>query len=366
MAWRDTAAMNLVGFDQLIQRRPLLPEEQVVRYQGVVNLTPEDPGDLSALARASDQAGHGQDAIAVERIALRYHYLAGQADAVAASHDNLGNYLARHAADYSRALGNHLAAALLLSLAGSAAARHSLVSVARDLAQLPGSAVVPATVSDLSASVGEVPGVHLDQLLAELNGDPAAIQEMLDALLGEARTWADPDTPLARHLASWDPVIAGIIAARTGDEQARLAVEQRLAECTGSADWARLAGALSAILHGRRDTSVLEGLSKIDTAIAGRALAALSGEVPVPSQLWPAIPFTGLISRVVNAAYGDRATADQLTPAFIRMGTDSDLAPMGSALRRILDGERAPGLARDLDPVSAAVVITILLHLPPV
>ncbi len=326
---------------------------------------PEDLGkDLSALADAADRAGHGQDAIDVERIALRYHYVAGQAGAIAASHDNLGNYLARNAADYPRALAHHLAAALVFSLAGSAGARHSLISVARDLGRLPGGAVVPASVSELSAAVGEVPGVHLDRLLAQLEGDVAAIGDALDALLGQARTWADPDTLLPRHLAAWDPVIAGIVAAAGGDEQARAAVEQHLAERADSADWARLAGVLSAILHGQR--SLPEDLDKIDTAIAGRALAALSGDNQVPRQLWPAIPFAGLISQTVNAAYGDKATAAQLTQALIRMGTDTELAPLAGALRRILDGERAPALARDLDPVAAAVVLTILFHVPPV
>jgi len=360
---------------------------------------PEDfADDLSALADAADKAGRGQEAIHLAREALRRDYLAEAADTVAASHDSLGNYLARNAADYPGALPHHLASALLLTLADSvdvpdsvsrtdsvtridrADVRHSLISVARDLAQLPGGAIVPASVSELSAAVGEVPGVHLDRLLAQLNGDPAAVQGALDALLGQARTWADPDTPLPRHLASWDPVIAGMIAARGGNEQARAAVEQHLAERMGSADWSRLAGTLSAILNGQNGADqdgadqdgagqngagLLDGLDKIDTAIATRALAALSGDDQVPSQLWPAIPFSPLIGRMVSAAWGDQATAAQLAPQLVRMGTDSELAPLAGALRRILQGERAPGLAHDLDPVSAAVVITILFHVPP-
>jgi hypothetical protein len=171
----------------------------------------------------------------------------------------------------------------VLTLADSADARHSLISVARDLARLPDGAIVPASVSELSAAAGKVPGVHLDRLLAQLNSDPAAVQGTLDALLGQARTWADPDTPLPRHLASWDPVIAGMIAAQDGDEQARAAVEQHLAERMRSADWARLAGTLSAILNGQNGAGLLDGLGKIDTAITARALAALGGDVQVPA-----------------------------------------------------------------------------------
>jgi hypothetical protein len=329
-------------------------------------LMPEESGeDLSRLADAADRAGHGEDAIAVERIALRLYYLTGDAAAIAASHDRFGNYLARNAADYQQALAHHLAAALLCSLDGrSEYARHSLVSVARDLSAIPADAAVPASVGELSAAVGDAPGVHLDRLLAEENDSPAAIEETLAGLLRRARSWADPDTPLPRHFAVWDPVIAGLIAARDGDAEARAAVEEHLAGLAGSADWARLAGVMSAILHGQR--SLPDDLGKIDTAIARRALAALDGDSrDPPAQLWPAIVFTGLISNVVTAASGDAATADQLRGQFSRAADDSELGPLTDALRRILDGDRSPALARGLDSVSAAVVLTILFHVPP-
>ena len=70
---------------------------------------PEDFGkDLSALADAADKAGRGQEAIDLAREAVRYDYLGGEAGTTAASHDSLGNYLARNAADYLRALAHHL------------------------------------------------------------------------------------------------------------------------------------------------------------------------------------------------------------------------------------------------------------------
>jgi hypothetical protein len=327
---------------------------------------PEDSAyDLYELADAADKAGQGQEAIRLAREALRCDYRDAKPDIAAAGHDTLGNYLARYAADFPHALTHHLAGALLLTLTGSANARHCLISVAHDLAQLPSGAIVPASASELSGAVGEVPGVHLGPLLTRLSSDPSAIQDALDALLGQARTWADPDTPLPRHLASWDPVIAGVVAARGGNDEARSAVEEHLAERRQSDDWARLADTLTAILDGRQGTELLEGLDKIDTAITKRALAAVDGDGDPPSQLWPAIPFSGLIARMVNAAWGDASTAAELAQSFIRMGTDSELAPLGDALRRILDGERKPALARDLSPVSAAVVITILFHVPP-
>ena len=248
--------------------------------------------DLSALADVEDTAGHGQDAIDLERNALRYKYLAGEVEAIAVSHHNLGNYLARHAADHPQALAHHLAAALLRSLTGIEGADRSLAAAAEDLAPLPDGASAPVSISALCGIVGEVPGVHLDRLLTQL-ADPAAIQDALDTLLTQARAQADPNARFARHLAAWDPVIAGLTAARSGDDQARAAVEQHLAEYQDSADWGKLAAVLRALLHGDHGASLPEDLDEIDTAIARRALAALNGDIQIPGQLWQALPLTG-------------------------------------------------------------------------
>ena len=181
----------------------------------------------------------------------------------------------------------------------------------------------------------------------------------------QARAQADPNAQLAGHLAAWDPVIAGLSAARGGDDQARTAVEQYLTEHQDSADWGKLAAVLRTILHGKHDASLPDDLDDIDTAIARRALAALNGDIQIPGQLWQALPLTPLISTVVNAAYGAQDAARQVTDTLTEMGNNSDWAPLASTLRRILDGDRAPGLAGGLDPVFSAAVITIVSHLPP-
>ena len=160
-------------------------------------------------------------------------------------------------------------------------------------------------------------------------------------------------------------MIAGLTAARSGDDQARAAVEQQLTEYQDSADWEKLAAVLGALLHGDHGASLPEDLDQIDTAIARRALAALRGDIQIPGQLWQALPLTPLISTVVNAAYGNQDASRQVTGTLTQMGNDSDWTPLASALRRILDGDRAPGLADGLDPVGSAAVTTIMSHLPP-
>ena len=320
--------------------------------------------DLGALADVESTAGHGQDAIDLERNALRYKYLTGEIDSIAVSHYNLGNYLARHTADHPQALAHHLASALLCIVTGIEGAGRSLAAAAQDLARLPASASAPVSISALCGIAGEVPGVHLDRLLTQL-ADPAAVQDALDVLLAQARALGDPNVRFAGHLAAWDPVIAGITAARGGDDQARAAVEQRLTERQDSPDWGKLAAVLRALLHGDHGAGLPEDLDELDTAIARRALAALRGDIQIPGQLWQALPLTPLIGAVVNAAYGDQDAARQVSDTLTDLGDDSDWAPLASALRRILAGDRAPGLADGLDPVFSAVVTTILSHLPP-
>ena len=160
-------------------------------------------------------------------------------------------------------------------------------------------------------------------------------------------------------------MIAGLTAARGGDDQARAAVEQHLAEYQDSADWGKLAAVLRALLHGDHGAGLPEDLDEIDTAITRRALAALRGDIQIPGQLWQALPLTPLIGAVVDAAYGNQDAARQVTDTLTELGNDSDWAPLASALRRILDGDRAPGLADGLDPVFSAAVTTIVSHLPP-
>jgi hypothetical protein len=352
----------LLRLGRIAEARALLLECRKIDERE--NNTYELGKDLGALAAVEDEAGHGQDAIDLQRDALRYSYLAGEVETIAISHHNLAGYLAEYAADHPQALAHYLAAALLYSLTNVSGVGRSVSSAAMSLATLPDGASTPASVSELCDTVGEVPGVRLDRLLAQLTDNAAAVQDALDALLNQARTLADPNAQIAEYLAAWDPVIAGIIAARGGDDQARAAVEEHLAEGRDSADWGKLAAVLRALLYGQPATSPPGDLDQIDTAITRRAQAALSGDIQIPEQLWLAIPLSSLIGTVVDAAYGDQDAARKVTDTLTNLGTDNHLAPLASALRRILGGDRAPALADGLDPVFAAAVTAILPHLP--
>jgi hypothetical protein len=108
---------------------------------------------------------------------------------------------------------------------------------------------------------------------------------------------------------------------------ARAAVEQHLAERAQSAKWGRLTRALRTLLGGTNEPGLLDGIGAIDAAITTRALAALRGDIEVPTLFRLAMPFTGLSGRMVNAGWGDRATVGQLAQACVRMGALFHLAP---------------------------------------
>ena len=79
----------------------------------------------------------------------------------------------------------------------------------------------PATPALLCAVVDETPGVRLRELLEQLTRNTAASPgEILSHLLRQAhnrrRTAFDE---FARHRMEWDPVFAGMVAARRGERR---------------------------------------------------------------------------------------------------------------------------------------------------
>jgi hypothetical protein len=318
---------------------------------------------LGALADAEDKRNHGEVAIGLERDALRYLYLAAETDSIQVSHHNLGNYL-RGAGQPRAALAHHLASALLCVVTGAEGAGESARAAAADL-RAGGEAAMPADTVALCGMVGEVPGVRLDRLLAALAPDSGTVDQVLRDLAdrvraGAAAAAAPPE--VAQHLAAWDPVIAGLAAAR-GNSDARTAVREYLAGYTDSRSWAGLAAALTRILDGQHGEDLATGLDDIDTAIISRALGAVAGQVSVPKQLWPAMSLGPLLGDITAAARGDSAAARRARPTLDQMAGVPELAGLAGALEQILGGSRDPGLAEALDhPTEQAVVACVLEH----
>lgn len=318
---------------------------------------------LGALADAEEQRGHSDVAIGLLRDALRYSYLAADTDSIQVGHHNLGNYLGRHSAQPEAALAHHLAAALVRVIT-SAEGAEELAQAAADDLRAGGEAAMPADAAALCNMVSEVPGVYLDRLLAALTPAPATTDRAFRDLVGRVRADAAAAAPfdVAEYLAMWDPVVAGLAAAR-GDTDAAAAVRDHLAGYEDSGDWAGLAAGLTQILDGQHGEDLAAGLDDIDTAIISRAQDAVAGRVSMPEHLWPAMGLGPLLGSITAAARGDWAAAQRARRALDDLAGEPDLAALAAALEQILGGSRDSALPGTLDhPTDQAVVACVLEH----
>ena len=319
---------------------------------------------LSALATVEDQRGRGEAAIGLENDALRYEYLAGDVTAIAVSYHNLGNHLLRHARQPAAALACHLAAALVRTLAGTSRADDSMREAVNDLRAAGTGTDLPGDVADLCGQVAGIPGADLDRLLDALAPEPGTAERAFGELVARVRELAEaPSVTSRRHLASWDPVIAAVLAADGDDAQAAAALDAELDKYQDSADWAGLAVALRRLRGGEGGPDLLAGLDDVDTAIMTRALDAREGKITIPVALWEAMAIGPLLGDLVAAAGGDADAAGRADQVLRAVADDLDLSPLADVLRRILGGDRDPGLAgRVDDPVQRAVVVSVLGH----
>ncbi len=313
---------------------------------------------LGALAQLENERGNGDASIKLERDAMRYSYLNADVLDIAISHHNLGNYISRHLHQRTAALPHHLAAALIFSLADAGASEFSkaALGVVHDLRTFRTSDPLPATVQKLCRSVAEVPGVDLERLLDSLTPDPPTLQDAFERLLTRLRARAR-----ARYLASWDPAIAGLLAADAGDTKAAAALDDDLARCEGSDSWDWLVTAFRRLRLGEADPAAPDELPEIEAAIVARARDARAGKIAIPVDLWPFLPMSGLLGDVVAGAAGEQDAAGRARQYLESPNAKPALA---GVLTRILDGERDPALAAELaDPTYQAIVATVLHHL---
>jgi tetratricopeptide (TPR) repeat protein len=323
-------------------------------------------GVLVALGEIEAMRRHNDVAIGLQRDALRYAYVAQDMNTILIGHHNLGDYLF-HDGQPGDALAHHLAAALLRKVTGTSELDQSVTGAAQDL-RAGSHRTVPADVAELCRRVGEVSGVLLDQLLTGLT-DPQSAENALQQLIAQARTEAAalaPAANTARWLAAWDPVIAGLAAASQGDTQAGAAVRKHLASHRDSEDWAALAQVLQRVQDGDRGQDLTAEMDPIGTAIVVRALDVLAGQADVPAALWPAMGLGTFLGDIVAAADGDgdEATAWRARQNLAALAAVPELADLATALGRVLDGDRDPGLPGTLSgDTERAVVATVLAHI---
>lgn len=233
---------------------------------------------LSARADLESQRGNQTAALAFERTAIRYSYATSDPRDIAISHFNLAGYLRNARADPAAQRAHLLAATLIDYLAGMAGeVRTDLVALARDLAGNDGQVLLPGTLAEVITVAEQTEGVRLGDLITALEPDTQAAAAALARILEDASARpAGQDDSIGQHLQEWQPVIAGIVGAAGGDQQAAEALAPFLDQAAQSQDWAALAAVLRRIVDGERDAGLLDGLDEIDTAIAGEILTRLT------------------------------------------------------------------------------------------
>jgi tetratricopeptide (TPR) repeat protein len=211
--------------------------------------------------------------------------------------------------------------------------------------------------------------------IAEKRGRMEEVHEWRRKEQESFAAFAGSDTQIKQS----EPLIAAIVAASQGNEQAFAQVEPTLQNMEKGDDTNRaFAKAARQILAGDRDFGILtEGLSRTPSLIIRRVLQALNGEgtdlpSPRPSpeirergqgQAQPqaqegGVTLPQLLEYVERAAAGgDKELGGQLFTAFQQMSRADDptSSALGNVLLRVLVGEREPDLSKLPDEVASAV-----------
>jgi tetratricopeptide (TPR) repeat protein len=332
---------------------------------------------LSGLAQIEDRRGHPDVAIELERNALRYKYLANDVGTIPISHYGLAYFSRRHTGRPGTATEHYLAAALICVLTASHDAS-AINALGDDLREADDLTAVPADVTELCRQVAQVPGADLAGLLDSLTPDQATVRRRFNGVIAEARAHAAgahapateralPDD-LPRFFAMWDPAIAGLVAAAQGDGRAAAALREHLSRIEQAAGpWAPLARALSRLNANPNIRDPAAGLDDTGTAIIRRAKEATSGNLSLPEVLWHVMPWGYTLADIVAGGQGDMAAAASAASELERFEQRNPPATaLCAALRRILGGDRDPGLASRLaDALDRAVVSSVLQHVGP-
>jgi len=224
--------------------------------------------------------------------------------------------------------------------------------------------VMPASLTELSSRLSGPHGASLQDLLARLTGDQQSAEAHLQQMIALVLARAAAPSQYSRWLATWDPVISGIMAEARGDRDASHLLDQVLGQYLRNPDWAALAGIFQRMRNGARELDV-GSLDATDTAIIRRVAAVTTGKDTIPEALWPAMSFSDWLGDIVAAGRGD-TSSEQAAREHVAALASHGLTQLSNALRRLLDGERnvRPALGTgDPEPIAEAVVTCVLYHI---
>ena len=220
--------------------------------------------------------------------------------------------------------------------------------------------------AQLCSVVDESPGVQLRELLQQLTRNArTSASEILSQLLHQAhhakRAIFDE---IARHRMEWEPVIAGIVAARQGDAFSLRAhcIGKTVHLCFRRELVGNFLGALEHILYQRPEAAAALSLDAIDQILLRRCEDALNGDIHIPSELALAIPIAGELSRVLGAAQNNEPSS-ALARTLEKLAEYEAWRQLPNPLRRILGGDRDPGITAELTPGNAVIISALLGHL---
>jgi hypothetical protein len=295
MRARRATAYEIIRF-RYNDARPLIELGRLADAERILLETQQAYEDQDDIARLQKVLGtralleatrkRPQQALELERTAIRLAYVRPEPRAIAISHHQLAHFLQAAGADPAPARAHRLAAALLFQLSGMTyelgAASQAL---ATELRQDVGRGGMPGTIDEVIRAAEQTEGVHLDRLITTLQPDRQAVADALAEILrAAADTSPGQDPAIQDHLQQWEPYIAATVAAAGGDSDAAAQLAPVLDQLAQTSDWAALAAVLRRIIGGDRDDSLLEGLDPVDTAIVGQVLARLAQPPETPAQ----------------------------------------------------------------------------------
>jgi hypothetical protein len=318
---------------------------------------------LGCLADLEDKRGHSDAAIRLQQDHLRFGYLTGNVAEIATGYHHLGNLFARHLRQPDKGLPCHLAAALVRTVAGADGVDNAVAAVVADLEALGREAAVPAEVTELCRQAPDDTGARLIGLLRDLAPETGRAEEVFEDLLVRARDEAAPGAAYPHWLAQWDPVLAAMVAARDGNQQAAARFDQTVEGCLNSPDWGALAAVLRRVRDGEGGLDLCAGLDEIDAAIAARAIGVRDGQIAIPAGLWHAIATRVWLAHMVSAALGDPDDLAWAQQKLREMNASPTGGPLAGVLGQIINGNRDRGVIRQLDdPRERDVARSMLQH----